>query len=168
MVTFLIDDNAEKILKYWADDFSDLVIRFGNDITPRFTKGRLVFKYGEIKPFQVQYSVNLDKIAYMYIPSANGPSMRFIVKSSPKPFDLCAVVGDFEKPVDFFIHITYIFSYLNAFILTECFSAKAKKAMQKKTLLDYKRDTFFTVRDDMHSPYLDTCNLSLQGDKYII
>ena len=168
MVTFVIDENAYELLNQWVDSFSDLPVRFGHDITPKFNKAKILFQLGDGELLDIRYNVDLNKVAFMYIPFVDKPSIRFRIVSADSPFRLCDVISEFERVATFYVNIAYLFCNLNAFILYENYSAAAKKAMMKKTLLDFKRDTFFTIRKKDRLAYLDTCKLTINDKKLIV
>lgn len=167
IVTFVIDDNALEILKKWADDNIDLVIRFCDDISPMFTKARILYYHNDDKPVEMRYSVNLDKKVFALIPFTDRPSVRFTIRSVYTPVYLLMIACSFELIGSFYQRLGLIFAYINSFVLNAPISSAAKKAMSKKTLLDFKKDTFFTVRRENFTAYLDVCKVEVKGDKFI-
>ena len=168
MIIFMIDDNAYKLLVQWAYDYSDLVIRFCDDITPKFESAKMILSNNGQKPIDVMYKVDQNKIAYMYVPSTDKEQIRFTISSNLKNEKHYAIGSNFEKVATFYVDIADIFATLNAFLLNGEYSAAAKKAMEKKTLLEFRKNTYFTIKSKDKRAVLDTCAVEHNGDGYVI
>ena len=167
MVTFVLDKKALDILDQWVDDYFDLMIRFCDDISPMFTKARILYYHNDEEPIEMRYSVNLDKVVFAMVPSINRPSIRFSFRRVYDSAYYLMLTCSFEMTGDYYQRLAKAFIYINTFILNAEMSKDAKRAMSKKTLLDFKKDTFFTVRRKNYTAYLDVCKVEVKGNKYI-
>ncbi len=160
MITFVLDKTALDLLYQWTDDNIDLAIRFCDNISPKFKSGKLII-YKQIEEWaenrvEMRYRTDLNKSAFFLIPFREKHSIRFSIKRNDNPMHRYTVVSDYELICSFYSKLADIFIFLNAFILYGSYTSKAKKAFEKKTLLDFDKDTFFTIRQIDHTLYLDT------------
>ncbi len=167
LITFFIDDDALKLLEDWAYDYSDLVIRFCDDITPKFKKARIIIQTNGKEAVDLRYDVSLDKIAFLYVPSTGKEQIRFTVKNDQRCEAHYKISSRFEKIATYYINISYVFLRLNTFLLYGEYSSAAKRAMKKVNFFEFKEDTFFTLVCKKKRVVLDTCKIKPDGENFI-
>ena len=168
MVTFVVDDRAYKLICRWYDHFTDYVLRFCDDFIPKFKSAKIILQQSGKKTRDIMYRIDDNKVAYMYIPSTGKEQIRFTVSSNIKSRTHYAICAKFEEIATFYVNISDIFVIINAFLLFGEYSANAKRAMKKKTLLEFKKHTYFTLREIDNKIILDTCKVTPDGENYII
>ncbi|WP_028509615.1 hypothetical protein [Ruminococcus sp. NK3A76] len=168
MIIFAVDDTAYRLLKEWAYNNSDLVIRFCDDITPRFKNARILLQKSDKPPIDIHYRVDLNKIAYFYLPSVGKQQIRFSVNNDLRSERHYNITSYFEEIATFYIDIADVFLRLNAFLLNGSISTDAKKAFEKKTLLDFKKEYYFTLRKKKGQCVLDICDVEKEDGVYIV
>ncbi|MBR6337285.1 MAG: hypothetical protein IKR76_06080 [Ruminococcus sp.] len=169
MVTVVIDDTAYELLKQWAYDFSDLVIRFCDNFEPMFKVANIIYQVEGKDAVYLRYNIDGRKVAKLGIMSTEKDHISFFVYplvTSPTHYCL---QSKFEKVATFYIELANVFVTINALLLFKEFSASAKRAMKKKTLFDSNKHTYFTLRTAKNRrTVLDTCKVTPVGVNYII
>ena len=168
MITFAVDDSAYMLLKQWAFYYSDYVIRFCDDMTPKFRKARIILEHDSKDPVDIIYDINEDKKATLLLPSTGKEQIRFFIDNDPKNELHYRITSRFEKTAVFYVDISNVFLYINAFLLYGEYSPSAKKAFEKKTLQEFRTRTEFTFRDKNSRVILDTCTIERNGDSFTV
>ena len=167
IITFYIDQDIYDYLEQWSEENPEFLYDYYFDMQPLYKNIKILFNTDERKWLQVRYNINLDCLVYAYVAYQDRAPVILTIERSNKRNTLFFMENKYD-PNDMDDHTDICSAYilLNTFLLYSEKSFAAKKALRKRSVFDFKNDTFFTVRISDDTAYIDTCEISKYDDRF--